>query len=162
MGRENVQVSRNRAEGKSVRDKYFGSHEFQGRTDVVKTSSNRNFGLVFAGFFGLLAALGIWHGSARRPIWLTLALLMLVLAFAAPKLLTPLNWVWTKFGLLLHAVVSPVILGVLFYACVTPVGLLMRWTGKDPLNRRFDPSADSYWIKREPPGPQPDTFGHQF
>jgi Saxitoxin biosynthesis operon protein SxtJ len=146
----------------NVRDKYFGSHEFVQRVEVAKTSSDRNFGLVFAAFFGLLGSLGVWHGTARWPIWLGLAVVMLILAFAAPKLLSPLNWVWTKIGLLLHTIVSPVILAVLFYVCVTPVGYLMRLAGTDPLRRRYDAAADTYWIKRDPPGPQPDTFRHQF
>lgn len=145
-----------------MRDKYFGSHEFRQRTEVTKTSSNRNFGFVFAAFFGLLGALGLWHGTARWPIWLGLAVVMLLLALAAPRLLSPLNWVWTKVGLALHAIVSPVVLAVLFYACVAPVGYLMRLSGKDPLYRRYDPGADTYWIKRDPPGPQPDTFRNQF
>ena len=145
-----------------MRDRYFGSHEFQQRAQVAKTSSDRNFGLVFAAFFGLLGALGVWHGTARWPIWLGLAVVMLILAFAAPKLLSPLNWVWTKIGLLLHAIVNPVMLGVLFYVCVTPVFHLMRLSGKDPLRRRYYAAADTYWIDRDPPGPQPDTFRKQF
>ena len=157
-----MQASAFRREVLNVRDKYFGSHEFVERAEVAKTSSDRNFGLVFAAFFGLLSALGVWHGTARWPIWLGLAVVMLILAFAAPKLLSPLNWVWTKIGLVLHAIISPVMLGVVFYACVTPVGYLMRLSGNDPLRRRNDAAADTYWIKREPPGSQPDTFRNQF
>ncbi len=145
-----------------VRDKYFGSHEFQGRAEVAKTSSDRNFGLVFTGFFALLGVLGLWHGTARWPIWFGLAALMLALALATPQILSPLNWIWTKIGLFLHAVVSPIMLGVLFYVCITPIGYLMRLSGKDPLSLRHDPAADSYWIRRDPPGPQPDTFRNQF
>lgn len=145
-----------------MRDKYFGSHEFQGRAEVAKTSSNRNFGLVFAAFFALLGVLGLWHGTARWPMWFGLAALMLVLALAVPKILSPLNWIWNKIGLLLHAVLSPIVLGVLFFVCITPIGYLMRMTGNDPLRRRYDPVAESYWITRDPPGPQHDTFRNQF
>jgi hypothetical protein len=116
-----------------LRDRYFGSHEFQPREEVIKTSSNRSFGLVCAAFFALIAALGLW-----------------------------LNWGWTKFGLLLHRIVSPVILAFLFYGCIAPIGFLMRLSGKDPLRRRYEPYAASYWIKRTPPGPQPETFKDQF
>src|SRR5215472_10847238 len=122
-----------------MRDKYFGSHEFQQREEVVKTSSNRSFALVFAAFFALLAALGWWHGTGRWPIWLGLATLALALALAAPQLLSPLNWVWTKFGLLLHWFVSPIFLTLLFYGCITPVGFLMRLSGKDPLRLKYEP-----------------------
>ena len=145
-----------------LRDRYFGSHEFQPREEVVKTSSNRSFGLVCAAFFALIAALGLWHGTARWPIWLALAATSAVLALAAPQLLAPLNWGWTKFGLLLHRIVSPVILAFLFYGCIAPIGFLMRLSGKDPLRRRYEPHAASYWIKRTPAGPQPETFKDQF
>jgi hypothetical protein len=70
--------------------------------------------------------------------------------------------VWTKFGLALHAVVSPVMLGLIFYLCIAPIGFLMRLSGKDPLRLRYEPDADSYWIKRNPPGPRPDSFQNQF
>jgi hypothetical protein len=143
-------------------DKYFGSHEFQGRAEAVKSSSNRSFGLVFAAFFAILAALSLWHGTARWPICLGLACVSLVLALAAPQLLAPLNWVWTKIGLLLHRVVSPIFLAVLFYGCVAPVGFLMRLSGKDPLRLKYEPDATSYWITRTPPGPAPQSFKDQF
>jgi hypothetical protein len=145
-----------------MRDKYFGSHEILRRDAVIKTASDRNFGLVFAGFFALLGALGLWYHSERWPVWLGLAVVMLGLAVAAPKVLAPFNRVWAKFGLLLHAIVSPVMLGIIFYGCIAPIGFLMRLSGKDPLRRRYEPQADSYWIKRMPPGPQPDSFKNQF
>jgi hypothetical protein len=145
-----------------MRDKYFGSHEFQQREEAAKTSSNRNFGLVFAAFFALLTALGLWHGTSRWPIWLALVCVALLLALAAPGLLTPFNWIWTKFGLLLHRIVSPIFLAVLFYGCIAPVGFLMRLSGKDPLRLKCEPDAESYWIKRIPPGPAPQSFRDQF
>jgi hypothetical protein len=145
-----------------MRDKYFGSHEIFHRGEDQKTASNRSFGLVLAGFFALLGALGLWRHSERWPIWLGLAVVALALALAAPNVLAPFNRVWTKFGLLLHAIVSPVILGVIFYLCIAPIGFLMRLSGKDPLRLRYEPEAESYWIKRMPPGPQPDSFKNQF
>ncbi len=143
-------------------DKYFGSHEFQRRDEAVKSSSNRGFGLVFAAFFALLAALSLWRGTARWPIWLGLACAFLLLAFAFPRLLTPLNWLWTKFGLLLHRIVSPIFLTVLFYGCIVPVGFLMRLSGKDPLRLKYEPAAESYWLTRAPPGPSRESFKNQF
>jgi hypothetical protein len=145
-----------------MRDKYFGSHELQPREEPAKTSSNRSFGFVFATFFALLAALGLWHGTARWPIWLGLACFTLVLALAAPRLLAPLNRCWTKIGLLLHRIVSPLFLVLLFYGCIVPVGFLMRLSGKDPLNLRYQPNSGSYWIKRIPPGPDAASFKNQF
>lgn len=143
-------------------DKYFGSHEFQPREESVQGSSDRTFGLVFAGFFALLAGLGYWHDSHRWPYLGGVAIVFLLVAFAAPKLLAPLNRLWMKFGLLLHRIVSPVILGLLYYGCITPIGFLMRLSGKDPLSRRYQAEAPSYWIVRTPPGPQPETFKDQF
>jgi hypothetical protein len=145
-----------------MRDKYFGSHEILHREAATKTSSDRSFGLVLAGFFALLGGLGLWRGSERWPLWLGLAVVALALALGAPRLLAPANRVWTKFGLLLHAVVSPVMLGVIFYLCIAPIGFLMRLRGKDPLRLRYEPEADSYWIKRSPQGPQPESFKNQF
>jgi len=145
-----------------MRDKYFGSHEILRRDTVAKTASDRSFGFVFAGFFALIGALGLWRHSERWPLWIGLAVVMLVLALAAPKLLAPLNHAWARFGRLLHAIVSPIILGVIFYFCIVPIGFLMRLSGKDPLRLRYEPEADSYWMKRIPPGPQPDSFKNQF
>jgi hypothetical protein len=145
-----------------MKDKYFGAHEFQAREEVVKVSSERSFGLVFAGFFALLGALSLYSGAERWHYWFPLAGVFAVLAYAAPRLLAPLNRLWAKVGLLLHMVISPVILGILFYVCVTPIGVLMRISGRDPLRRKFEPAAKTYWITREPPGPAPETFNNQF
>jgi hypothetical protein len=143
-------------------DKYFGSHEFQARENVVKGSSDRSFGLVFAAFFSLLGALSVYKETERWPIWFALAGVFAILAAMLPRVLGPLNRLWIKFGVLLHMVVSPVILGLIFYACIVPVGFLMRLSKNDPLQRCFDPSAESYWIVRDPPGPAPESFSNQF
>ena len=79
-----------------------------------------------------------------------------------PRILGPLNRLWLKLGLVLHAIVSPVVMGLLFYSTVTPIGILFRWLGKDPLRLRIDPSIDTYWIERHPPGPAPHTMPRQF
>jgi hypothetical protein len=83
-------------------------------------------------------------------------------AYIAPGVLAPLNRLWAKFGHLLHMAISPVILGILFYLCISPIGLLMRLTGKDPLRRKFEPATKSYWIVRAPRGPAPKSFKNQF
>jgi Saxitoxin biosynthesis operon protein SxtJ len=145
-----------------MRDKYFGSLEILHRAAARKTASDRSFGLTLAGFLALVGGLGLWRQSERWPLWAGLAVVALALALLAPKLLAPANRVWTKFGLLLHAVVSPLILGLIFYLCIVPIGFLMRLSGKDPLRLRYEPRSDSYWIKRSPPGPQPESFKQQF
>src|SRR5262249_26897485 len=106
--------------------------------------------------------LSLYSGHHRWPWWYAAAVLFAVVATIVPRVLAPLNRLWAKFGLLLHAIISPVVLGILFYCVFGPVGFLMRLFGKDPMHRKFDAQAKSYWIVREPPGPAPDTFKQQF
>jgi hypothetical protein len=76
--------------------------------------------------------------------------------------LAPLNRLWLKFGLLLHKVVSPIVLGVMFFLVITPIGLTMRAFGKNPLRLKLDKQSGSYWIERVPPGPAPESLKDQF
>lgn len=138
------------------------TREYEMHGKSTKGSSNRTFGLVFAVFFCVIALQPIWHGDALR-IWAAwLASIILILAIMAPSVLAPLNRLWTKFGLLLHGVVSPIALGILFFGVITPMAIVMRIVGKDPLRRKFDNNATSYWIPRDPPGPAPDSMNNQF
>jgi hypothetical protein len=145
-----------------MKDKYFGAHEFQAREESVKISSDRSFGLVFAGLFALLGTLSLYRGGTGWYYCFPLAALIVMLAYAAPGMLAPLNRLWAKFGHLLHMLISPLLLGVVFYLCIVPIGWLMRLSGKDPMRRKFEPAAKSYWIVRTPPGPSPETFKNQF
>jgi type IV secretory pathway TrbD component len=139
------------------------SHETFDRPDDVVMGSERSFGIVFGCFFLVLAGLKFWvHANIWVYVWLAAAGLTFVIAFAAPQVLRPFNAAWFRFGLLLHKVVSPLIMGLLFFGVVTPIGLIMRARGKRPLNLAFDPAATSYWIARKPPGPEPGTFQNQF
>jgi hypothetical protein len=137
-------------------------HEFGARTASAEISSDRSFGLVFAGFFALVASYNWWHGGRAWPLYFVLGAAFLVVALVAPHSLAPLNRLWSKLGLLIGMIVSPVVLGLLFFLVVTPVGFLMRLTGKDPLRLRADSGADSYWIVRQPPGPAGDSMSDQF
>ena len=128
----------------------------------VEGSSDRSFGLVFTVFLLIVGLLPLLHGHVPRMWALALASAFLVAALVIPGVLAPLNRVWTKFGLLLHRIVSPVALGILFFGVVTPTGLLMRLFGKDPLHLRPDKNAASYWIVRTPPGPTAESFKNQF
>jgi hypothetical protein len=139
------------------------THERISRDEEVVGSSNRSFGFVFAGVFAFLTFLKWWKGwTDFGYVWLALAAGFAAVAMAAPSLLAPLNRLWLKFGLLLHKVMSPLILGLLFYTVVTPIGLLMRATGKDILRLKREAGAKSYWIERTPPGPAPETMKNQF
>ena len=138
------------------------SHERVSRHEVVSGSSNQAFGLVFAGFFSIV---GLWPliGGAGPRLWcLGIAAAFAAVAFIRPGLLSPLNKLWTKFGLILHRVVNPIVMGFVFYVTITPMGLAMRLFGKDLLNLKFDPNRKSYWIERQPPGPAPDSMTNQF
>ena len=139
-----------------------GTHEDLHRHDDVAVGSERAFGIVFAVVFTVIALFPLLGGGP--PFWwaLAVAAAFLVLALAAPRVLRPLNLLWFRFGLLLHKVVSPLIMGLLFFVTVTPMALALRLLGKDPLRRSFDPAADSYWIHRDPPGPAPETMKNQF
>jgi len=137
-------------------------HERVARAETVKGSSNRGFGLVFAAVFAAVALLPYLHGNPIRWWSLAIAAAILIVALARPALLAPFNRVWTRVGLLLHKIVSPIIMAVAFYGVVTPTALIMRACGKDPLRRKFDRGAESYWILREPPGPEPNSIKNQF
>ena len=126
------------------------------------SSSNRSFGLVFAGVFLVIGAGPLFFGHSIHLWSLLLSAVFAVLALIAPAVLAPLNRLWTKFGLLLHKIVSPVVLGIMFYLVITPMGAVMRLLGKDPLRLRKDRDAATYWIERTPPGPPPETFVDQF
>lgn len=138
------------------------AHERLSREPEVRGSSDRSFGLVFATVF---LAVGLWplgRGGTLRVWALAVAGVFFAAALAGPSLLAPLNRLWTRFGLLLSKVTTPIVMGVLFYLVVTPTGLLMRLFGKDPLRLSRDRVAGSYWIHREPPGPSPETMTNQF
>jgi len=79
-----------------------------------------------------------------------------------PILLSGLNQLWMKLGILMGKVVSPISLGIVFYGVMTPIGAIVRLTGKAPLRLKFEPDANSYWIPREPPGPPPGSMNNQF
>ncbi len=125
-------------------------------------ASNRAFGLAFAVLFTAIALLPLLGGGPPRWWSVGLAIVLLAVALVRAEWLAPLNRVWAKVALFLHQVVATVILAFLFYAVVTPTGLLMRAFGKDPLRLRHDPDAESYWLLRSPPGPVPESMQNQF
>jgi len=139
-------------------------HESLSTRDDIKIGSARSFGLVFATVFIIIALfplLSDQQGSLR--LWaLIVAAFFAITALTMPRLLEPLNKLWFRFGLLLHKIVNPLIMGLLFFVTVTPTGLLMRSLGKTPLKLGFDKSAESYWITRTPPGPAPESMKRQF
>ena len=139
-----------------------GFHEDFSREEVVASSSNRSFGLIVGLFSGCIAAVKFWHGEGTGLVWAIPAFILISLAVLKPAWLSPLNRLWFKFGLLLHKVMNPLLMAVMFYLVILPVSLLMRVFHKDPLRLKYDPHAATYWIERRPPGPVPDTMRNQF
>jgi hypothetical protein len=137
-------------------------HESYERREEVRGSSDRAFGAVFSVVFAIIGLLPMAFGGGARLWSLVVAAIFALIAMARPVLLAPLNRLWLRFGLLLHRIVSPLILGIMFYLVVTPMGLLMRAVGKDLLRLKFDSALQSYWIERTPPGPAPESMKDQF
>lgn len=137
-------------------------HESYTREETHEGSSNRSFGIVFAVVFAIIGLLPLLFGRMPRGWALIVGALFLAVALAVPRVLAPLNRLWFKLGLLLHHVVSPLAMGIVFFGVITPMALVMRLLGKDPLRLRFDRSAPTYWIERRPPGPAPESLKDQF
>jgi len=116
--------------------------------------SDRSFGWTFTGFFALVAFF--------QPWMLALAALTALVTMIRSHWLAPFNRAWMKFGALLHHVVSPVVLGVIYFGIFTPVGVVMRAFGRDVMCRRFEPAQPTYWVRRDPPGPRDDSFRDMF
>jgi predicted membrane metal-binding protein len=138
------------------------THERLVVDEVVSGSSNRSFGFTFAIVFAIVALFPLMRGRPVRGWALIVAAAFLLAALALPRVLAPLSRLWLRFGLLLHACISPIIMGLVFYTTVTPIGLVRRLLGQDPLRLRFDRDVVTYWIERHPPGPAPDTMPRQF
>lgn len=126
---------------------------------TIKMGSERSFGLVFAGAFAIVALLPLRHGLSLRWWALAVAALFLVIALARPAWLAPLNRLWFRLGLALGAVMTPVMMGLLFVIAVIPTALALRLLGKDPLHRRPSREATTYWEHREAqPGPMREQY----
>ena len=112
----------------------------------IKTSSNRSFGLVFFVVFLIVALWPLKHEEDIRLWSLALSIIFFILGILNSKLLTPLNKLWFKFGIFLGSIVSPIIMGLVFFSVVTPIGFFMRIMGKDLL--RLKSKKNTYWIDR--------------
>ena len=115
----------------------------------IKSSSNRSFGLVFFVVFLIVALWPLKYEEDIRLWSLILSIIFFILGIFNSKLLTPLNKLWFKFGIFLGVIVSPIIMGMVFFLVVTPTGVLMRILGKDLLKTRKVKNTSTYWIKRD-------------
>ena len=118
--------------------------------DEIKLSSNRSFGIVFFIVFLLIGTYPLLNNDHVRIWSLIISTVFLILGLLNSKTLLPLNKIWFKFGILLGKIISPLIMGLIFFVVVTPIGLLMRLFNKDLLNLKFNKSK-SYWIEKSEP-----------
>jgi predicted membrane protein len=128
-------------------------------TKEVKTFSNRSLGLVF---FVVFFIISLWPLKSQEDLrlWaLILSLIFLLLGILNSRFLTPLNKLWYKFGIFLGSIVSPIVMGIVFFMVVTPIGLIMRFLGKDLLRINKNKIVSTYWINREK---QKTTMKKQF
>ena len=118
--------------------------------DEIKISSNRSFGIVFFIVFLLIALYPLLKGNDLRIWSLIISFIFLILGLINSKILTPLNRLWFKFGLLLGRFISPLIMGIIFFVVVTPIGIIMRLLKKDLLNLKYN-KKETYWIDKSGP-----------
>ena len=118
--------------------------------DDIKISSNRSFGIVFFVVFLLIALFPLTYSGEIRIWSIIISLTFLTLGLLNSKILTPFNKIWFKFGIFLGKIISPVIMGVIFFLVVTPIGLIMRLLRKDVLNLKYSENK-SYWIEKDGP-----------
>ena len=118
--------------------------------DDIKISSNRSFGIVFFIVFLIIALYPLTYSEEIRNWSIIISLIFLVLGLFNSKILTPLNKLWFKFGIFLGKIISPIIMGIIFFLVVTPIGLLMRLLGKDLINLKYN-NNKSYWIEKKGP-----------
>ena len=118
--------------------------------DNIKLPSNRSFGIVFFIVFLLIGLYPLLNSEEARLWSLIISLIFILLGLLNSKILTPLNKIWFKFGIFLGKIISPLIMGIIFFLVVTPIGLIMRLLGKDLLNLKFNENK-SYWIEKNDP-----------
>ena len=117
--------------------------------------SDRKFGWTFAALFFLV-------GAFAHPWMMAVGAVLAVVTLARAHWLAPLKVAWMRFGELLNKIVSPVVMGVIYFVIFTPVAIVMRLAGRDALSLRLDKTLPSYWVRRDPPGPADDSFKEPY
>ena len=150
-----------------IQEEAFGmaQHNFHESFDghgEVRSSTNRSFGLTFFAVFLLISILPLLHHNHPRYWLLNAAAGILVVLLIRPSWLTIPNKYWTRLGLLLGKVMTPIVLGIMFYVLLTPMALMIRICGKDLLSMKLSKKLPSYWVNRTPPGPEPESLKNQF
>ena len=124
--------------------------------------SNRSFGLLIGGVLLLVAGLHYWKDRPDFLVWLIAGATFVAVALFVPRTLAPLRWLWLKLGHLMSVVISPIILALMYVLAIVGTGVLIRLFGKDLLSLKLKPDEASYWIKRNPPGPEFKSLADQF
>ena len=125
-------------------------------------NSNRSFGLLIGGVLLLVAGLHYWKERPDFFVWLIVAVVFIAVSLLMPRILAPLRRLWLKLGHLMSIVVSPIILALMYVLAIVVTGVLIRLFGKDLLSLKLKPAEASYWIKRNPPGPESKSLADQF
>ncbi|MGX9427887.1 MULTISPECIES: hypothetical protein [Bradyrhizobium] len=131
--------------------------------EVVVGPSDRSFGGTMAAVFALIGLVGLYSGSSHAPVWLCIAIVFAGLTLWRPQSLGLANRAWLKLGLLMYRIVNPVVMAILFFGAIMPIGLAMRLFGKDFLRLARDASSPtSYWLPRSDPRPPSESMQQQF
>ena len=120
-------------------------------TNFPKLPSNRNFGIVFFAVFLVISLYPLTKDGDITRWSFVISIIFLILGLTNSKILTPLNRLWFKFGILLGRIISPIIMVIIFFAVVSPIGLIMRLLRKDLLNLKYNKKCKSYWIEKKGP-----------
>lgn len=137
------------------------SSDFEGHSKI-EAGSTRSFGIVFAVVFLLIGLYPLLKDAPVRIWSLAIAGVFLFLAFFFSSVLQPLNILWFRFGMLLARIVNPIVMFVIYVVTIVPFGLGARLFGKDLLSMKLDPKQQTYWVDRDPPGPEPKSLKNQF
>jgi hypothetical protein len=124
--------------------------------------TNQKFGWFFVALFAAFGAYAYWKElGVVSAASLSFSVLIATVTTISPQMLSPINRLWYSLGILLGKVVSPIVLGIIFFVLITPISLITRLFGRDELKMKKR-SVDSYWIDRSPPGPSADSFKNQY
>ena len=125
----------------------------------IKISSNKSFGLVFFVIFIIIALWPLLNDGNIRIWSIIVSIIFLILGLLNSKILTPFNKLWMRLGALLGIIVSPIVMGVVYFGIITPIGLIMKVFGKDVLNLKLDKNKKTYWtLKKKIPSKMKDQF----
>ena len=130
--------------------------------EIIAGPSDRNFGFTMAAVFALIGGFGLYKGASHAPLWLCIAAVFAGLTLWRPQSLNLANRAWLKLGLLMYRFVNPIIMAILFFGAMLPIGLLMRLFGKDFLKLERVSSLPTYWLPRSDPRPPSESMRQQF